>query len=35
MEWMPDKVVGKVINSFYAITISEDLPIEHAPLISC
>ncbi len=34
MEWTPDEVVGQVINPFYAITISEDLAIEHAPLIS-
>jgi hypothetical protein len=34
MEWTPDEVVGQVINPFYAITVSEDLTIEHAPLVS-
>ena len=34
MEWTSDEVVEQVINPFYAITISEDLTIEHDPLVS-
>ena len=34
MEWTADKVAAQVINPFYAITIAEDLTIEHEPLIS-
>ena len=34
MEWTPDDVTNMIINPFYAITISEDLAIEHAPLVS-
>ena len=34
MEWTSDELVGLVINPFYAITIAEDLTIEHAPLVS-
>ena len=34
MEWTSDELVGLVINPFYAITIAEDLTIEHSPLVS-
>ena len=34
MEWTSDEVLSQVINPFYAITISEDLTIEHGPLVS-
>jgi hypothetical protein len=29
-----DDIVDMVINPFYALTISEDLTVEHAPLVS-
>ena len=34
MKWTADEVAAQVINPFYAITIAEDLTIEHEPLIS-
>ena len=34
MEWTSDEVAAQVINPFYAITIAEDLTIEHPPLVN-